>query len=55
MEQALFNPEGEPIPYISDELNRLIFLWDGHPVAYLDGYRICGFRGTTKGREVSTR
>ena len=45
MEKALFNSEGEPIAYISDDLNRTIYLWDGHPVAYLYGYHVYGFNG----------
>ncbi len=45
MEQTLFNSKGEPVAYISDDLNRTIYLWDGHPVAYLYGYHVYGFNG----------
>jgi hypothetical protein len=45
MEQTLFNSEGEPVAYISDDLKRTIYLWDGHPVAYLYGYHVYGFNG----------
>jgi len=45
MEQALFNVNGEPIAYISDDHMRAIYLWDGHPVAYLYEYHVYGFNG----------
>ena len=45
MEKALFNSKGEPVAYISDDLSKVIYLWDGHPVAYLYSYHIYGFNG----------
>ena len=31
--------------YISGEARKIIFLWDGHPVAYLYGHHVYGFNG----------
>jgi len=45
MEKTLFNSMGEPVAYISRDQNRTIYLWDGHPVAYLYGYNVYGFNG----------
>lgn len=45
MEKALFNFKGEPVAYISDDPNKTVYLWDGHPVAYLYGYHVYGFNG----------
>ena len=35
METTLFDAQGEPVAYLSDDYDRTIYLWDGHPVAYL--------------------
>jgi hypothetical protein len=45
MEQTLFNENGEPVAYISNDQLRTIYLWDGHPVAYLYDYHVYGFNG----------
>jgi hypothetical protein len=45
MEKALFNSGGDPVAYISNEARKIIFLWDGHPVAYLYGHQVYGFNG----------
>jgi hypothetical protein len=45
MERALFNAWGEPVAYISEGSRKTIFLWDGHPVAYLYGHHVYGFNG----------
>jgi len=45
MEETLFNSKGEPVAYISRDVNRTIYLWDGYPVAYLYSYHIYGFNG----------
>lgn len=45
MEKTLFNSNGEPVAYISDDSNKSIYLWDGHPVACLYGYHVYGFNG----------
>ena len=45
MEDTLYNAKGEPIAYISDDMNKTIYLWDGHPVAYLSSYHVYGFNG----------
>jgi len=45
MEKSLFNSKGEPVAYISDDLSKVIYLWDGHPVAYLYDYHVYGFNG----------
>lgn len=45
MEKTLCNAKGEPVAYISDGLTKAIYLWDGHPVAYLSNYHVYGFNG----------
>jgi hypothetical protein len=45
MEDTLFNSKGEPVAYISSDMNKTIYLWDGHPVAYLYSYHVYGFNG----------
>ncbi len=45
MNQTLYNPKGEPIAYICNHFRDTIYLWDGHPVAYLYSYHIYGFNG----------
>ncbi len=45
MEKALFNSRGEPVAYITEHARKIIFLWDGHPVAYLYGHHVYGFNG----------
>ena len=45
MEKTLYNAEGEAVAYISDGLTKAIYLWDGHPVAYLCNYHVYGFNG----------
>lgn len=53
MEKALFNSGGEPIAYISEDARKIIFLWDGHPVAYLYGHHVYGFNGQHLGWFIS--
>jgi hypothetical protein len=45
MEKTLLNARGEPVAYISGDPRKIIFLWDGHPVAYLYGHHVYGFNG----------
>jgi hypothetical protein len=45
MGKTLFDSEGEPIGYISDDPNRTICFWHGHPVASFHGYHVYGFNG----------
>jgi hypothetical protein len=45
MEKTLYNDSGEPVAYISRALTKAIYLWDGHPVAYLYDYHVYGFNG----------
>ena len=35
MEKTLFNQDGLPAAYITDDSYQDIYLWDGHPVAYI--------------------
>ena len=53
MERALFNSWGEPVAYISEDARKIIFLWDGHPVAYLYGHHVYGFSGQHLGWFIS--
>ena len=53
MEKTLFNKEGDPVAYISDDYNETIFLWDGSPVAYLyDEYHVYGINGRHLGWRI---
>jgi hypothetical protein len=45
MEETLYSVNGEPVAYISDGWTKAVYLWDGHPVAYLYGYHVYGFNG----------
>ncbi len=45
MEETLFNSKGEPVAYIFSDMNKTIYLWDGHSVAYLYSYHVYGFNG----------
>jgi hypothetical protein len=45
MERALFNLRGEPVAYISKEARNTVYLYDGHPVAYLYSHHVYGFNG----------
>ena len=33
--KTLFDKNGDPVAYISDDYNETIYLWDGSPVAYV--------------------
>ncbi|MGD2124620.1 MAG: hypothetical protein PVG99_00980 [Desulfobacteraceae bacterium] len=35
MEMILYNTKGDPLAYIASDYRDTIYLWDGHPVAYL--------------------
>jgi hypothetical protein len=42
----LFDKLGESVAYLTDDYHNTIYLWDGHPVAYLDQDRdIYGING----------
>jgi len=46
METTLFDAQGESVAYLTDDYDRTIYLWDGHPVAYLYEQRhVYGFNG----------
>jgi hypothetical protein len=45
MEKTLYNIRGEPVAYRSTYPSKRIYLWDGHPVAYLYDYHVYGFNG----------
>ena len=46
MERTLFNKNGEPVAYITDDYHETIYLWDGSPVAYLhEDQHIYGING----------
>ena len=44
-EITLFDTNGSPIAYILHDEDNTIYLWEGEPVAYLDGDDIFGFNG----------
>lgn len=46
---TLFDSVGAPRAYIATDDELTIYLWDGQPVAYLDGTDIYGFNGTHLG------
>jgi hypothetical protein len=48
MEIALFNKNGKPVAYIADD-GKTIYLWDGHPVAYLSGDKVYDWNGRQLG------
>jgi hypothetical protein len=54
MEETLYSANGGPVAYISDGLTKAIYLWDGHPVAYLYDYRVYGFNGLHLGWFIDT-
>ena len=35
MDTTLYNKDGEAVAYIADDYHSTVFLWDGHPAAYL--------------------
>jgi hypothetical protein len=46
MDTTLYDKEGHAIAYIADDYHSTIFLWDGHPAAYLYGEQyVCGING----------
>ena len=46
MDRTLFNKDGDPIAYITDDYDKTIYLWEGFPVAYLyDDQYVYGFNG----------
>jgi len=49
MERALFDSWGKPVAYIALRPRNVIFLFDGHPVAFLYGTHIYGFTGVHLG------
>lgn len=42
---ALYNDQGAAVAYIDTSNDLTIYLWEGKPVAYLDGHSIYGFNG----------
>ena len=44
-EVSLFNSNGQAVAYIDTDQDKSIYLWQGKPVAYLDGENIYGFNG----------
>ncbi|MFQ6081804.1 MAG: 4-fold beta flower protein [Candidatus Aminicenantia bacterium] len=44
MELTIYDKAGKPHAYITDD--GTIYLWNGKPVAYLDGEHVYGFNGT---------
>ena len=44
-EITLFNSKGDAIAYIADDSDQTIYLFEGKPVAYIDGEDIYGFNG----------
>ena len=46
MEKTLFNKNGLPTAYITDDYNQDIYLWDGHAVAYIfENEHVYGING----------
>lgn len=45
MDGALFDGKGCPVAYIEDEGERVLYLWNGHAVAYLVEDRLYGWNG----------
>ncbi len=44
-EASLYDKNGRPVAYITDDNSRTIYLWGGRPVAYLYGEHVYGFNG----------
>lgn len=44
METTLFDSQGQAAAYVADD-GSTIYLWDGEPVAYIDGDDVYGFNG----------
>jgi hypothetical protein len=54
MERTLFDRNGEPVAYISDDYHESIYLWDGSPVAYLfNEEHVFGINGRHLGRFIN--
>src|SRR5580704_6983318 len=45
MDGVLYDGKGYPVAYFEDEGERVIYLWNGHAVAYLAGDKIYGWNG----------
>lgn len=45
MDGVLFDGKGHPVAYLEDDGERIIYLWNGHAVAYFVGDRIYGWNG----------
>ena len=45
METTIYDKKGMPCAYLATDDGRTIYLWNGQPVAYLDGENIYGFNG----------
>ncbi len=50
MERTLFNRNGDPTAYITDDYHETIYQWDGRPVAYLfEDRHVYGINGRHPG------
>ena len=45
MEITIYDKKGNPCDYIAKDDDNTIYLFNGHPVAYIDGGNIYGFKG----------
>lgn len=45
METTLFNVQGQPVAYLSDDGEKIFYLWSGHTVAYVEGETLYGWNG----------
>jgi hypothetical protein len=45
MDQTLFDQNGRPVAYIHSDFHCSVYLWDGSPVAHLDGEHVFGMNG----------
>ena len=45
MEITIYDKKGKPCAYIAKDDDNIVYLWNGQPVAYIDGENIYGFNG----------
>jgi hypothetical protein len=45
METNLYDKSGKPLVYISDDIDKTIYLWEGKPVCYIYEDKLYGFNG----------
>jgi hypothetical protein len=54
MEKTLYDKKGDTVAYIATDYRGAIFLWDGHPVAYLyEEDHLYGINGRHLGRFIN--